>query len=82
MTDRPDYIIRRRRSGTYSVCVRSTLALIGSVQKERTGWWIAFDDSGTRVGPRRGGLPALYGTRRGAVADLLAWTETKEVSRG
>ena len=70
MGDQPP-IIRRRRSGTYSVCNRTTDELIGTVQKERTGWWIGFDALGTRIGPPRATLPALYGTRRGAVADLI-----------
>lgn len=69
-SDRPP-IIRRRRTGCYSVLDRVTEGLIGTVQREPTGWWVAFDDRGDRVGPRRSTLPALYSTRRLAVRDLL-----------
>ena len=67
-------LIRKRRSGTYSVCDRTTDELIGTVQREPSGYWVAFDALGNRIGPPRATMHALYGTRRGAVGDLLTAT--------
>ncbi len=66
-----DPIVRRRRTGTYSVVDRATGVLLGTVQKDLTGWWRGYTADGDQVCPVGATHPAIYSTRRGAVSDLV-----------